>query len=34
MDLAREDLKRVGAKEGDEIDRVKWKILLRSGNPE
>ena len=28
MDLAREDLKRVGAKEGDEIDRVKWKILF------
>ena len=29
MDLAKEDLLRVGAKEGDEIDRVKWKILSR-----
>ena len=34
MYLAREDLERVGAKEGGEIDRVKWKILSRCGNPE
>ena len=34
MDLAREDLKSVGAKEGDEIDRVKWRILSRCGDPE
>ena len=27
MDLAREDMERVGAKEGDEVDRNKWKIL-------
>ena len=33
MDLARDNLERVGAKEGDEIDRVKWKILLRCGDP-
>ena len=32
MGLAREDLKSVGAKEGDEIDLVKWRIL--SGVPE
>ena len=34
MDLAREDLKSVGAKEGDEIDRVKWRLLPRCGDPE
>ena len=34
MDLAREDTKRVGAKEGDEVDRVKWRILSRCGDPE
>ena len=28
MDLAREDIERVGAKEGDEVDRKKWKILF------
>ena len=33
MNLAREDMKRVGAKEGDEVARVKWKILLRCGDP-
>ena len=33
MDLAREDLERVGAKEGDEINRVKWKILSRCDDP-
>ena len=31
MDLAREDMERVGAKEGGEVDRVKWKILSRCG---
>ena len=25
MDLVREDMERVGAKEGDKVDRVKWK---------
>ena len=34
MDLAREDVERVGAKEGDEVDREKWKILLRCSDPE
>ena len=34
IDLAREDLKGVGAKEGHEIDRVKWRILSRCGDPE
>ena len=34
MNLAREDLERVGAKEGDEIDRAKWRILSRCGDPE
>ena len=34
MDLARDDMKRVGAREGDEVDRVKWKILSRCGDPE
>ena len=34
MDLAREDMERIGAKEGDEVDREKWKILSRCGDPE
>ena len=34
MDLAREDMERVGAKEGDEINRVKWKLVLRCFDPE
>ena len=34
MDLAREDMERVGAREGDEIDRVKWRLLSRCGKPE
>ena len=34
MDLAREDMERVEAKEGDEVDREKWKILSRCGDPE
>ena len=34
MNLAREDMERVGAKEGDEVDRKKWKILSRCGDPE
>ena len=33
MDLAREDMKRVGAREGDKVDRVKWRILLRCDDP-
>ena len=34
MNLAKEDLKSVRAKEGGEIDRVKWRILSRCGDPE
>ena len=34
MDLAREDMERVGAMEGNEVDREKWKILSRCGDPE
>ena len=34
MDLARENLKSVGPKEGDDIDRFKWRILSRCGDPE
>ena len=34
MDLGREDMERVGDKEGDEVNRVRWKILSRCGNPE
>ena len=34
MDLLREDMERVGAREGDEIDRMKLKIILRCGDPE
>ena len=29
MDMAREDMKRVGAREGGEVDQVKWRILSR-----
>ena len=34
IDLVRENLEKVGAREGDEIDRVKCRILLRCGDPE
>ena len=34
MDLVREDMERVGAREGDEVDRVKWRILSRCGDNE
>ena len=34
MDLAREDMERVGTKEEDEVNLVKWKILLRCGDYE
>ena len=33
MDLVRDDMERVGAREGNEVDRVKWRILSRCGNP-
>ena len=33
MDLMREDMARVGAEEGGEVDLVKWKILLRCCDP-
>ena len=29
MDMAREDIERVGDREGDEVDQVKWRILSR-----
>ena len=34
MDLVREDIERVGAREGDEVDRVKWRLLTRCSDPE
>ena len=34
IDLTREDMERDGAKEGDEVDREKWKIPSRCGHPE
>ena len=34
MDLVREDMERVGAREGDEVDRVKWRLLSLCGDPE
>ena len=34
MDLAREDVIRVGANEGYEVDGNKWKILSRCRDPE
>ena len=33
MDLVREDMERVKAREGDEVDRVKWRLLSRCGDP-
>ena len=33
MDLASEDMERVGVEEGDEIDRNKWKILSCVATP-
>ena len=34
MDLAREDMEMVGAREGNEVDWVKWKIFSRCGDLE
>ena len=34
MDLARKNKERVRAKERDEVDRVKWRILSRCGHLE
>ena len=34
MNLVREDMERVGIREGDEVDRVKWRLLSRCGDPE
>ena len=34
IDFLREDMGRVGAREGDEVDRVKWRLLSRCGDPE
>ena len=33
MDLAKEDMERVGAREGDKVDRVKWRIFSCCGDP-
>ena len=33
MDMVRENMERVGAREGDQVDRVKWRILSRCGDP-
>ena len=33
IDLVREDMERVRAREGDKVDRVKWRILSRSVTP-
>ena len=34
MDLVREDMERVEAREGDEVDREKWRLLSGCGDPE
>ena len=34
MDVMREDMEKVGAVEGDAVDRVKWRRLARCGDPE
>ena len=34
IDLAKEDMERVGAREGDEVHLVKWRILSLWGDPE
>ena len=34
MDLVRESIERVGARKGDEVYRVKWRLLSRCGDPE
>ena len=34
MDLVREDMERVGAREGDKVDQVKWRLLSRCSNLE
>ena len=33
MDLVRENMERVGGREEDEVDRVKWRLLSRCGDP-
>ena len=34
MDLVRKDMERVEAREGDGVERVKWRLLSRCGDPE
>ena len=34
MDMVREHMEIVGAREGGEVDRVLWRRLSRCGNPE
>ena len=33
MDLVREDMERVGAREGDEVDRLKWRYCRDVATP-
>ena len=33
MDLVREDIERFGGREEDKVDRVKWRLLSRCGDP-
>ena len=34
LDIVRKDMEMVGAREGDEVDRVLWRRLSRRGDPE
>ena len=34
MDVMKEDMKRAGVVEGDEVDRLKWRRFTRCGDPE
>ena len=34
IDLVRKDMEMVGAREGDEVDRVLWRKLSDCGDPE
>ena len=34
IDLVREDMERVGGREGGEVDQVKLRLLSRCGDPE
>ena len=34
INLVREDMERIEAREGDEVDLVKWRLLSRCDDPE